>query len=77
MYQTMYPYLSDIFEIVEVCKQSDMFSDNFYNQMFDKTMQLMAMSGSSQDVVLVMRLFEDKGDLLEEKLEQSMKEHIA
>lgn len=45
--------------------------------MFDKTMQLMAMSGSSQDVVLVMRLFEDKGDLLEEKLEQSMKEHIA
>jgi hypothetical protein len=24
-----------------------------------------------------MRLFEDKGDLLEEKLEQSMKEHIA
>lgn len=33
--------------------------------------------GGSADVVLVMKLFEDKTELLEEMLEAGMKEHIA
>jgi hypothetical protein len=37
--------------------------------MFEKTMEMMKVSGQAHDVVLVMRLFEDKAELLEEKLE--------
>jgi hypothetical protein len=33
--------------------------------------------GGAQDVVLVMKLFEDKTELLEEMLEAGMKEQIA
>ena len=47
MYYTVYQYLSDIFEIVEITKQSEMFSLAFYNHMFDKTVQMMKISGSS------------------------------
>jgi hypothetical protein len=47
MYFTVYPYLTDIFEIVEITKQSEIFSLAFYNHMFDKTIQMMKISGSS------------------------------
>ena len=46
--------------------------------MFDKCVEMMREQGcASQDVIAVMRLFQDKGGELEERLEDSMKEHLA
>jgi hypothetical protein len=78
LYHTQFEFLTDIFVIVEVAKQSEQFSREFYQGMFEKTVQMMKKEkGGSADVVLVMKLFEDKTELLEEMLEAGMKEHIA
>jgi hypothetical protein len=55
-----------------------MFSHEFYSGLFERAVQMMKkeQSGAS-DVVLVMKLFEEKTELLEEMLEAGMKENIA
>ena len=78
LYHTDINFLVDIFQIVEVTKQSDAFSHEFYSGFFEKAIQLMKVEKSgASDVVLVMKLFEDKTELLEEMLETGMKEQIA
>lgn len=63
---------------MEAAKQSDLFSQEFYSGMFELCVQFMKKEKSgAADLVLVMKLFEDKTELLEEMLEAGMKENIA
>lgn len=75
---TKFEFLVDIFQVVEAAKQCDLFSQEFYSGMFEHSVRFMKKEQSgAPDLVLVMKLFEDKTELLEEMLEAGMKENIA
>jgi len=65
LHKCIFERLEDICKLVEIGKKSDLFSDRFYDILFQKALSILP-NAPSNDVVLLIKVFGDRQDYLKE-----------
>jgi len=75
MHKTMYEFANDYYQIINLAKRHDSkFTYEFFTEMFSKIHKLiMQQQSGSTDIIEVVRLFEDRPDLLQQLATEDIK----